>query len=91
MQPEPIVLGQFLDTIGDLEVALRVLESDIACSELSVLCQHIGGRVRIIEIACEDVGTFDPQLTGGAGRKGSFRRSRADNASCRSVTAFRLM
>ena len=69
---ESFVLDELFDSISDVEVALGILEPDIACPEVSVVCERVGGGGGVVEIAGENVGPFDPQLAGRAGRKGGF-------------------
>ena len=61
---EALVLDQFLDAVGDEEDAVGVLIAHIPGFEVTVLGQDRFGGFRVVVVALENVGPFDPELAG---------------------------
>ena len=59
---EALPFDEFFDPVGDVEVAVGVLVTNVAGSEIAVLGDGVAGSFFIVEVALKDVGTLDPEL-----------------------------
>ena len=59
---EALILDKLLDTVGDVEIVLLVLEADVARLEVAVLGDGVPRRIRLLPVTFEHVGPFEPQL-----------------------------
>src|ERR1700712_610998 len=60
---EALIFDQLLDTVGNEEVAVGVLVSDVTGLEVAVFGERLLGQFRLVEIALEHVWPLNGQFT----------------------------
>ena len=59
---ETFIFDEFFDAVGDVEVAFFILVADVAGLEVAVFGESVLGAFRVVQVAFEDVGAFDPEF-----------------------------